>query len=75
MATTQRPTLGSLRLAVNKYSLRMRPRCDAAGLFGSAIACYVSKLVAVIAADFVLATTAAAATAATSRAVTRPVIS
>lgn len=42
-------------------------------LFGGTLACYVTKLVAVIAADFVLAATTTAA--ASPRAVARPVIS
>lgn len=44
------------------------------GLFGSTLACYVSKLVAVVAANLVL-TAAAATAAATARAVTSSVVS
>jgi len=45
---------------------------DAVGLFGGAVAGYVAEFVTVVATDFILATTAAAASVWT---VARPVIS
>jgi len=56
---------------VNKYSLPAVWQCGMC-LSGGTLACYVAKLVAVIAADFVLAATTAADS---PRAVARPVIS